>query len=431
MTTHPRAAETVAELHQRAMHALQDQREAETVDCWQRIVAIAPDDIRANAGLGRWAYRVGEFGAAVEHLTRVAQADPQNPRHWIEVALIHKQRGDAAAEEAALFQALTRDPQDLPALLMRGELYERQGRMTEATDAYMAAATVAPPMDRLSADLRGPVAHALSVRDAHQKRLANFMDSHLASALQDHAGEDLSRFQLSLDILLGRKRRFDAAPSRYFVPQLAPVEFFDRALFPWMDAIEAGTEQIRDELLAVLRADKGITPYIEYRPDQPVHEWAGLNHNPAWSAYHLWKNGQPVESNAAQCPETMRLLAQSPRPDQPGRTPVAMYSLLKPHTAIPPHVGASNARLVCHLPLVVPPGCMFRVGNSVRSWEVGRAWAFDDTIEHEARNDSDQLRAILIWDTWHPALTLAERGMITAMNTALNAFAGVDTAFNA
>ena len=115
MTTHPRAAETVAELHQRAMRALQDQREAETVDCWQRIVAIAPDDIRANAGLGRWAYRVGELGAAVEHLTRVAQADPQNPRHWIEVALIHKQRGDAAAEEAALFQALTRDPQDLSA----------------------------------------------------------------------------------------------------------------------------------------------------------------------------------------------------------------------------------------------------------------------------------------------------------------------------
>jgi aspartyl/asparaginyl beta-hydroxylase (cupin superfamily) len=103
-----------------------------------------------------------------------------------------------------------------------------------------------------------------------------------------------------------------------------------------------------------------------------------------------------------------------------------MYSLLKPRTVIPPHVGASNARLVCHLPLIVPPGCSFRVGNTVREWVPGRAWVFDDTIEHEARNDSDQLRVLLIWDTWHPDLTEPERRMITALSAALNAFSGTD-----
>ena len=133
----------------------------------------------------------------------------------------------------------------------------------------------------------------------------------------------------------------------------------------------------------------------------------------------------------ARCPRTMALLDDTPRPDQPGRTPVAMFSLLKPRTRIPPHVGASNARLVCHLPLVVPAGCGFRVGNTVREWQPGRAWVFDDTIEHEAWNDSHELRAILIWDTWHPALSAAERHMITAMNAALNAFSGADGAFSA
>ena len=39
-------------------------------------------------------------------------------------------------------------------------------------------------------------------------------------------------------------------------------------------------------------------------------------------------------------------------------------------------------------------------------------WAFDDTIEHEAWNDSNVPRAILIFDIWNPLLTQAEREMI-------------------
>ena len=54
----------------------------------------------------------------------------------------------------------------------------------------------------------------------------------------------------------------------------------------------------------------------------------------------------------------------------------------------------------------------------------GEAWVFDDTIEHEARNDSDKLRVVLIFDVWHPHLTPAERALITALNAGMNAFAG-------
>jgi aspartyl/asparaginyl beta-hydroxylase (cupin superfamily) len=45
-------------------------------------------------------------------------------------------------------------------------------------------------------------------------------------------------------------------------------------------------------------------------------------------------------------------------------------------------------------------------------WEIGKAWAFDDTIEHEAWNDSDQPRAILIVDAWNPLLTQVERAAV-------------------
>jgi aspartate beta-hydroxylase len=101
-----------------------------------------------------------------------------------------------------------------------------------------------------------------------------------------------------------------------------------------------------------------------------------------------------------------------------------MFSLLKPKTRIPPHTGVSNVRLVTHVPLIIPEGCGFRVGNTTRQWEPGKAWVFDDTIEHEAWNDSDKLRVVLIFDIWHPQLNTVEREMITAMSAGLNAFQG-------
>jgi aspartyl/asparaginyl beta-hydroxylase (cupin superfamily) len=54
------------------------------------------------------------------------------------------------------------------------------------------------------------------------------------------------------------------------------------------------------------------------------------------------------------------------------------------------------------------------VGGETRDWIPGKAWAFDDTIEHEAWNDSDVPRAILIFDVWNPFLTPAEQEMIKA-----------------
>ena len=105
----------------------------------------------------------------------------------------------------------------------------------------------------------------------------------------------------------------------------------------------------------------------------------------------------------------MALLQTLPQPDIGGCSPNAMFSLLAPRTSIPPHNGVSNTRLVCHLPLIVPAGCWFRVGAETRYWERGKAFVFDDTIEHEAANPSDELRVVLIIDIWHPGLSETER----------------------
>jgi aspartyl/asparaginyl beta-hydroxylase (cupin superfamily) len=57
--------------------------------------------------------------------------------------------------------------------------------------------------------------------------------------------------------MVGRKKRYDSKSVIYHYPGLAPLEFFDRADFPWLDSIEAATDEIRDEFLAILAAEEG------------------------------------------------------------------------------------------------------------------------------------------------------------------------------
>jgi hypothetical protein len=164
--------------------------------------------------------------------------------------------------------------------------------------AYGAAATVAPPTDRLHPELRPSVAHALAFKERYDRDCAAFLDRHLETKLREHAGEDLRRFRDAVDIMVGRKRRFDSQSVVFHYPRLAPIEFFDRDVFPWLDAVEAATEAIRGEFLAVLASEQGFAPYIEYPPDVPHNQWAELNHSPRWSAFHLYKMGARVDDNA-------------------------------------------------------------------------------------------------------------------------------------
>jgi aspartyl/asparaginyl beta-hydroxylase (cupin superfamily) len=109
-----------------------------------------------------------------------------------------------------------------------------------------------------------------------------------------------------------------------------------------------------------------------------------------------------------------------------GYAPVAYFSVLQPRTRLPAHTGTTNTRSIVHLPLIIPERCGFRVGSQVRAWEAGKAWVFDDTLEHEAWNDSDQTRIILIFDIWNPLLTDAERDLVRALTIGVGRYYGAD-----
>jgi aspartyl/asparaginyl beta-hydroxylase (cupin superfamily) len=226
-----------------------------------------------------------------------------------------------------------------------------------------------------------------------------------------------------------RTRIYPQQPSFLYFPQLPAIEFHERAAFPWLDSIEAATDAIRAELLDVLAEDGGsLEPYVSHgggRSTQSIEQkWRELHQSRRWSVYYLWREGVPYQDHLARCPRTAAALESWPRCEVPGTSPNALFSILDARTRIPPHTGVNNSRLFVHLPLIVPPGCGFRVGGEKREWEPGKALVFDDTIEHEAWNDSDEPRAVLIFDIWNPDLRPEERAMLTTTIAGVGEFYG-------
>jgi len=229
------------------------------------------------------------------------------------------------------------------------------------------------------------------------------------------AGEieaDLRRARVYLDRLCGLRKIYSPQPVGGHFPFLPNYEFFDERLFPWLGQLEAATELIRSEFLALWEDGGAPAPYVAFPEGAPVNQWQELNHSSKWGAYWLWRDGVRQDDCIAKCPGTASLMESLPLLHLPGKGPTVMFSILEPHTRIPPHTGSTNIRGTVHLPLIVPEGCAFRVGGETRAWEEGKAWVFDDTIEHEAWNDSDQTRVILIFDCWNPYLTEIERDVV-------------------
>lgn len=159
---------------------------------------------------------------------------------------------------------------------------------------------------------------------------------------------------------------------------------------------------------------KDFKPYIQSDANRPRADENKLLDSSDWSALFLCENGRRSEEIIARCPRTWEAVQAAPLP-RITNSPTVMFSLLRPGARIAAHTGMFNTRLVCHLPLIVPPDCRFRVGNEVRQWEEGKLLIFDDTIEHEAWNDSPQDRVVLIFDIWRPELSEQEKSEVAAL----------------
>ena len=362
-----------------------------------------------RAGLAR--LDAGDAAGAADLFAQAVALDRRGLPLWMNLAKARRLAGDEAGEGEALAGALALDACDLGALIRSAERWERLGRLAKAQVAWGGVLAVAPPLAECAGPVRDAVAHAT---DFVAERNANFaceIDAALAPALAAVPEAARRRFDAALGAVTRRRQIYVNECAGLHFPFLPADEFFDGAYFPWFGSLETHTPAIRAEALALIGHD-GVKPYVAMEPGAPPNKWTPLDGSLDWGAYHLWQFGKMIPEAVARCPATAAALRAVPQAELPDRAPTAFFSILKPRTRIPPHTGVSNTRSIVHLPLIVPSGCGFRVGGETREWVEGRAFAFDDTIEHEAWNDSDQPRVVLILDVWNPYLSLDEQRLL-------------------
>ena len=384
-------------------------------------MSVADSAVAALKDEADRALRRGDPAAAAVAFERAIALDPSRVDLIMGLAAARRALGQLDAALAAADQALTVQPRLFNALLLKGAVLDGLDRLKAAAMAYGDALRLAPPAGALAEPTRRALDRAREVCERHQAELADRLRE-----VADSVGltGSLSRkIDAFIETTAGRRRFYAQQPSQFYFPGLPAIEFYDRDEFPWLAAFEAHWESVRDEALAVWsEGTDGLTPYVRLDPGKPLDQWAELNQSMSWSAFHLFQDGEPVAANQARCPATVATLGILDQPSVRGRSPTALFSILRPGAHIPPHNGLNNTRLILHLALIAPEGCALRVGGETRPWRAGEAFVFDDTLEHEAWNRSTAPRAVLICDVWNPRLSADERELIVRLTDVADQF---------
>lgn len=430
---HVNAIPPISESEVRALaNAIEQASNSQPSDTALKLVemalARAPQQPLVLNAAGGYMSRSGNARRARELFENAITRDGSSKVLWLNLANACRALGDQKSEAQALEKALAIDPRYVLALLCKAALLEGRGETRKSCFFYEAAldsvASGAPAPQQAATGLT----HARDVVLANRQELERFLEQAVAPARTRFPTADQTRYEACRDLYLRKRRVYHNQPKQILFPYLPEIEFFRREEFSWLSILEAATEEIASEALTALaNSGEGFKPYVDLPVGAPIDEWGPLNHSPNWTVYSLWHDGEKIPDHVQKCPRTAAVLAQLPLCDVPHYAPSAYFSVLKPRTRLPPHTGTTNTRSIVHLPLVIPSGCGFRVGADVRTWKKGEAWVFDDTIEHEAWNDSDEIRIILIFDVWNPLLSAGERDLVRALTSGIGRYYGSDT----
>jgi aspartate beta-hydroxylase len=340
--------------------------------------------------------------------------------------------------QRALARALELAPKAFMVRLHYAHVLERLGQEQPALIHYFSAITQAQKQNRWLSDettapaLRTLVKHAMQVTHAGRLRL---FDALLAPLREQHGAAALQRVADALRIYLGeipanypdpRQR-----PKFLYIPDLPATTYFARELFPWYAQLESQFAAIREELVAVMAAKQGIEPFLKLDKPEDAQGYLGGAAKPVWDAFFFYRHGERYDEHHRQCPRTSTVLEAAPLCRIREHAPEVCFSVLTAGTHILPHRGVTNARLVTHLPLIVPEDCAIRVGGEDRAWREGECFTFDDTFEHEAWNRGSSTRVVMLLDVWNPHLSPVEREAVGALVEGIGAFntaAGLDPA---
>lgn len=401
---------------------------AEAERACEQVLEHSPDSVEALNVCAIASLRDGKNFRAVAMLERAVQADPNNAISQHNLGRAYEAVGNVAAAIEALGRAVQLRPVYHVARIRLAALLDDRGEHERAVLHYSRALNDAQRQRRwldqagTPASLRPYVERAvLAVRSYRSAALARLMDDLSAR----YGRESLGRIERAIRIYL---RAEDAVhpdprqqPTFLYVPDVPPTAYFDRSLFPWIEAFEAQTDRIREELRAVLPSDSG-RERVFTSDELETQNLRGDQGPVSWTGYYFYRHGERREENCARCPQTAGAIDALPLSIVPEHGPEVLFSVFTPGTHLLPHQGVTNTRVVGHLPLIVPSNCALNVGGELHEWQEGRVVVFDDTYEHEAWNRSSETRVVLIFDLWNPYLTEAERAAVTDLVVEIGEF---------
>lgn len=407
-----------------AFHVQQARRQLETGNAAQALadaeqgLAAHPHDAGLRLVAAQALMALERFDEAVTRLDALTVDAPEIGEAWMRLGVCRLHLDDIAGAAVALERGLALAPESFIARLQLAEALQVLGRTDDALVHFFRAVTTAQGKGRwlndqsTAPDLRQRVRQAMTIIDAGRQTL--FFNA-IAPLIQQHGADELQRVAQALEGYLGLRPAGSPDPRQqptfFYVPDLQPEPYLQRALFPWYAALEQAAHAIRAELQQVLSAREGLQPFLDFSGDARKGDFLANAHDldtAAWDAYFFYRHGEVFADHLAACPATAAALAQVPLTQIDGHAPEVLFSLLSPGTVIKPHHGVTNSRVVTHLPLIVPPDCALEVGGVEHAWTEGRCVTFDDTFLHAAWNRSDRLRVVMILDTWHPRLREVE-----------------------
>ena len=392
-----------------------------------------PDHVEALNVLGLAALRDGDIDNALALLKRAAAVDGGQALTLLHLGRAHAAAFELDAAEASYVAALKREPRLHIARLQLAELHEKRGDIARAVMTFARALNDAQSEGRwlntatTPAALHAAVDHAQ--RFVREKRIAGFAEI-MAPFVKQYGASAMRRVEQAIRIHLhlepGMSTDPRQKPTFLFFPGLPATPYLDKGLILEIEDLEARTNDIRAELLALLPSAAG-RERVFHTGELEEANLRGLDTPPSWNGYYFFRHGERRADNCAACPVTAAALDELPLARVPGHGPEVLFSVFSPGTHLLPHCGVTNTRVVGHLPLMIPDDCALRVGGEDHQWREGEVVVFDDTYEHEAWNRSDRTRVVMIFDLWNPFLSLAERAALSTLVIAMGEFrAGVE-----
>mmetsp|Transcript_13556 Transcript_13556/g.16604 ORF Transcript_13556/g.16604 Transcript_13556/m.16604 type:complete len:408 (-) Transcript_13556:424-1647(-) len=192
-----------------------------------------------------------------------------------------------------------------------------------------------------------------------------------------------------------------------YVPSLSVKKYWENEELEWTSKLESHYPAIKREFMAAISDAQSLE-------EQGNNVWAGALTNDAagygvgWSTLVLYDRGSWDDENTKLFPQTSRAILDCGIP-----ACEVFFASMQPGSSIAPHSDFTNFVLTSHLGLVIPKQgekrCKLTIGDEEREWHEGEISVFDTSVIHEAVNETDETRYILMMRLWHPDLTEVER----------------------